>query len=339
MKPADSADLYPGKRYLNLDLNLKTDSIFTDTIFNLPTPTEDVIPIIITANTPTASVSSTEEDEDLHRLRPPNSNLIPAEDETNTSAKLCLSRPISSPVQTHLKDPKKPPPPDINSIPRPRILKNYLEKIEANVLQFPSTVAKKTASAEIMLAKGSASTLAEELLEPIEEVCFKSSLSTEDEADALCKESQGSINSERENNEIVYQHPETSVASTFQDQATLGTPNENISEKLTNNSEPFSNDISCSPPSDTESNLFASPKTSFFVDDISVLNNLKATTHSCSEIDSSSVLEEVNGKSQKLLTNKSKDDSSSSDEFLESIRQPLNYSEDSSTATSSLELM
>lgn len=69
--------LYPGKRYLDLDLTAEhNDSIFTDTIFNVPTPTEEVIPIIITADTPTSCTKCIPDIEEPNKLHPPNSCLL-----------------------------------------------------------------------------------------------------------------------------------------------------------------------------------------------------------------------------------------------------------------------
>ena len=71
-KQNDYVNLYPGKRFLNLDLPLHNVTSFTDTIFNLPTPTEDIIPIIITEGTPTTcSKTISDINEDLNKLRPP----------------------------------------------------------------------------------------------------------------------------------------------------------------------------------------------------------------------------------------------------------------------------
>lgn len=94
---ADSSDVYPGKRYLNLDLSLHNDSIFTDTIFNLPTPTEEVIPIIITADTPTTSANSIQEIDDFNKLQPPKSNLIPT---VTTDPDIHVLKNIPSPKPT-----------------------------------------------------------------------------------------------------------------------------------------------------------------------------------------------------------------------------------------------
>ncbi|KAM7343422.1 histidine decarboxylase isoform 2-T2 [Cochliomyia hominivorax] len=68
--------LYPGKRYLNLDLTLHNDSIFTDSIYNLPTPKDEVIPIIITADTPTSNTKCIPVIEEPHKLHPPNSTVL-----------------------------------------------------------------------------------------------------------------------------------------------------------------------------------------------------------------------------------------------------------------------
>ncbi|TMW54675.1 hypothetical protein DOY81_000206 [Sarcophaga bullata] len=70
-KQNDYANLYPGKRFLNLDLPLHNVTSFTDTIFNLPTPTDDIIPIIITEGTPTTCSKTINDIEDLNKLRPP----------------------------------------------------------------------------------------------------------------------------------------------------------------------------------------------------------------------------------------------------------------------------
>lgn len=73
LKVNDFTNLYPGKRFLNLDLPLHNVTSFTDTIFNLPTPSDDLIPIIsLTEGTPTTPCSKTINDiEDLNKLRPP----------------------------------------------------------------------------------------------------------------------------------------------------------------------------------------------------------------------------------------------------------------------------
>ncbi|XP_037808178.1 histidine decarboxylase isoform X1 [Lucilia sericata] len=108
-KQTDLTNLYPGKRYLNLDLTPHNDSIFTDTIFNLPTPTEDLIPIIITADTPTSSTNSVPEIEDLNKLHPPNSSFIAmleSDNEVEDLKKLLPSTSILIPIEEMAEETK-----------------------------------------------------------------------------------------------------------------------------------------------------------------------------------------------------------------------------------------